>query len=154
MVMNDTENSQFCGLLKIFQILEEMAVFTEVSTCHFMLRARVLKSWEIPLTGSVVRTKTWSYCYICSLTIKKFSSGCMETYDPDMSSGPFVQVDAILISTTSRRKAGLILSVSVASAILFWHWDVFWHLAIDFIILKSLEVALRRKKAKSKSQHL
>lgn len=43
--------------------------------------------------------------------MKKFSSGCMDTYDPDLSSGPFVQVGAVLISTTSRRKAGLIFSV-------------------------------------------
>lgn len=68
--------------------------------------------------------------------------------------GPFVQVAAILITTTSRRKSVRILFVCMVSASLFWHWDVSWNPAIHFIILKFLEVASRRKKQKNKSQHL
>lgn len=46
MVTNNIQETQsFCGLFKIFQMLEAMAVFTKVSTTYsFVLKTKVLKS--------------------------------------------------------------------------------------------------------------
>lgn len=53
------ETQCLCGLLKIFQMLEKLALFTELSTCSSMLRTEVLKSWESALTSSHIITITF-----------------------------------------------------------------------------------------------
>lgn len=153
------ETQSFCDLFKIFQMFEEITVFTRVSICSFILRTEALKSWEIPygLDGEDKGIKSPPYLFFDQKELViRFHGNTWPRYELPLEqmvlgSGLFVQVNASFISVTIRRKSCLIFFflVSVVWASLFWHWDVCWYPVIHFITLKTLVVASRTKKWKA-----